>query len=457
MHILIVEDEGMFAKAVNRHLSKQGYDCQIADTLAQASAHLASRRPDLILLDMRLPDGNGMDLLEALRKGEAADVPVVVLTAFGDLEQAVSAMKLNARDYLKKPIDLEELGLTVSRVLEGAKRDKQLAYSREREQHSTPNENMIGASESIVRIRQQIKQIASLAGTEQAPNVLIVGPTGTGKGLAARLLHEHSVRAKRPFVHVDCTALPTELAESELFGHKRGAFTSAVADRTGLIEAAEDGTVFLDEIGELPPEMQAKLLSVLERRQVRRVGSSGERPIRAWFVAATNRDLEAQIASGQFRADLFYRLKVLNIEMPALHMRGEDACLLAEHFAQATAKRFGVQAPTFNAQARAAIRAYAWPGNVRELAHLVERAVLLSEGEVLSPQALFGETPGPTPAVDQSADADASQTLEQAEAHLITSALARTNGNVSQAARELGVTRMTLRYRMKQHNITGKS
>jgi DNA-binding NtrC family response regulator len=255
-----------------------------------------------------------------------------------------------------------------------------------------------------------------------------------------RLLHLGSTRPDSPFVHVDCTALPGDLIEAELFGHEKGAFTSAHARRIGLIEAAEDGTVFLDEIAELPLELQAKLLAVLERRQIRSVGSSRERPVQAWFIAGTNRPVEAMVEAGEFRADLFYRLKVLTLSMPALRERGDDMILLARHFIRQTARRFGLPQPDLNPDAMAAMRADPWPGNVRELDHLIERAVLLSNGESITASILMLDI---RPPLSESMPAHPqAQILDEAE--MIPQALEQAGGNVSQAARRLGITRTTL-------------
>jgi DNA-binding NtrC family response regulator len=254
-------------------------------------------------------------------------------------------------------------------------------------------------------------------------------------------------------VHVDCASLPRELMEAELFGHEKGAFTSAAGARVGLIEAAEGGTVFLDEIGELPLELQAKLLSVIERRLVRRIGSTREHPVRAQFVAATNRRLSEMVAQGLFRPDLYYRLNVLTLALPPLRSRGEDVVMLAEHFGAQIARRYGLPAPRFGADARAALLSYAWPGNVRELRHLVERAVMLATGEIDG--AALGLEPGAGPAVPPR-DALDGLTLEAAERLLIQRALEATQDNVSEAARRLGVSRMTLRYRMEKYGLRGE-
>ena len=454
IRVLVIEDETLFAKAVCKRIRKAGYDCDIAGTLAKAKTLLSSQPPDLILLDMRLPDGAGLDFLSELRSGDLKDVPVVVLTAYGELEDAVAAMKLDALDYLKKPIDLEELLLTIEKVLSKVELTTRLNYSRQRETHSIDDVRLIGNSPSITQVMQQVELITNLVPktNEPPPTVLILGETGCGKDLAAKLLHRQSARRERPFVHVDCAALPKDLIEAELFGHEKGAFTGASSVRTGLIEAAEDGTVFLDEIAELPLELQAKLLAVLERRTLRRIGSSRERPIRAWFIASTNRPVEKMVEQGEFRSDLYYRLKVMTLTMPALRDRGDDVILLARHYGRLTARRFGLPEPEYDTDALAALRAYSWPGNVRELAHLIERAVLLAGNKRLTASSLMLE--GTSQQADSSPEKPLQgMTLENAESTLIRDALERTHGNVSQAARKLGITRMTLRYRMQKYNI----
>jgi Response regulator containing CheY-like receiver, AAA-type ATPase, and DNA-binding domains len=454
--ILVVEDEVLFSKAVCRRLTKAGFQCERAGTLAEAWERFAVTRPDIILLDMRLPDGSGLDFLKELRERDASDVPVVVLTAYGELQDAVAAMKLKASDYLKKPLDLEELLLVLRKALERMDLSRRLDYSRQRESQSMEGVELLGESLCMRRVREQIERIGSLSARAQAtpPTVLILGETGCGKDLAARLLHRSSARCNRPFVHVDCAALPKDLIEAELFGHEKGAFTNAHTARTGLIEAAEDGSVYLDEIAELLPPLQSKLLAVLERRTVRRVGSTREHDVAAWFIAATNRDLEAMVREGQFRPDLYYRLKVLMVTVPPLRARGDDVILLARHFVALTARRYGFKAPELTEDAEAALRAYNWPGNVRELKHLVERAMLLNGGVYLTAAALMLE--GGQSAVTPAAAGQELEglTLDAAESTLIAQALQRTGGNVSEAARQLGITRMALRYRLQKYGIS---
>ena len=452
--VLIVEDEELFAKAVAKRLAKAGYHCHTAGSLAKAEQRLRELTPDLILLDMRLPDGSGLDFLTKLRGGAGADIPVLVMSAYGELEDAVAAMKLAASDYLKKPIDLDELLVNVEKVLSKADLARSLAYSRKRERHAkVEGARLLGECDEIRAIREQAERIGRLVASPDVvpPTVLILGETGTGKDVTARLMHAMSARRDRPFVHMDCAALPKDIIEAELFGHEKGAFTSAHVERTGLIEAAEDGTLFLDEIGELPLELQAKLLAVLERRTLRRIGSTQERPVRCWFIAATNRELDTMAKEGRLRSDLYFRLNVLTIRMPPLRERGDDLVLLAREFARQVAARYEQKATQFDSSAIAAMRRYHWPGNVRELRHVLERVVLLSGSESITADALM--LTAPAGAAEGGVAAFDGLTLDQAEKLLIERALKRTGDNVSEAARQLGVTRMVMRYRMKKYGL----
>jgi two-component system response regulator AtoC len=455
LRVLVVEDEVLFARAVVKRLSKAGYECEHAETLKDGRAVIKQFSPDIVLLDMRLPDGSGMDLLTEL---VARGLAVIVMTAFGELSDAVNAMKQGAADYLKKPIDLEELLLAIEKAETSAKLKHHLDYSRQRNVHESQVEGieLLGDSPVMQQVRQQVGRIAGLASLESsvAPTVLINGETGTGKDVAARMLHLSCMSRDKPFVHVDCASLPAELIESELFGHERGAFTSAQSSRCGLIEAAEDGTLFLDEIGELPLTLQAKLLNVLERRMVRRVGSTRERPVAARFIAATNRDLQQMVLEGRFRPDLYYRLNVLNIVMPPLRERGDDVVLLARHFASQTEKRYGLPLRQFSADGLELMRGYTWPGNVRELKHQISRAVLLSRGDLINGHDLAIAIEPAMSKVRFDSQA-AGITLEEAEKRLIENALKQANQNVSEAARLLGITRMAIRYRMGKHGIKG--
>ncbi len=445
--IMLVEDEEMFARAVSKTLRKAGFESEVAHSIADARKLFKQFAPDLVLLDMRLPDGNGMDLLpELIAKGAA----VIVMTAYGEVGDAVSAMKVGATDYLKKPIDLEELLLIVDKAQQSEKLKHQVDYSRQREHHALECVELLGESPGMRMVREQIEKISKLSDMADAPPpmVLIMGDTGTGKDVAARQLHQQSRGADRPFVQVDCASLPAELIESELFGHEKGAYTSAQAERCGLIEAAEDGTLFLDEVGELPLTLQAKLLSVLERRMVRRLGANKERPVRARFLAATNRDLQQMVLEGRFRADLFYRLHVLTITMPLLKDRGNDVLLLAQHFLTQTERRYGLSGRRFSPEAVDLLTSYDWPGNVRELKHVIGRAVLLCTGAEITPADMGMDRPAVAPA-----SAITGLTVDAAERQLMEDALQATRGNVSAAARRLGLSRMAMRYRMERHGL----
>jgi DNA-binding NtrC family response regulator len=457
--VLIVEDETLFAAAVRRRLEKAGLQCAVATTLAQARAQLQTLFPDIVLLDLRLPDGSGMQFLESLATDSATAPAVIVLTAFAEVDDAVQAMKRGAADYLKKPIDLDELLIAVEKVLEASALRHQLDYSRQRDSHAVEDGALLlGDSPALVAARDQLLRMAQLkpVAGEPPPNVLILGETGSGKDVAARLLHVAGARRERPFVHVDCAALPRELMEAELFGHEKGAFTSAAGARAGLIEAAEDGSVFLDEIGELPLELQAKLLTVIERRRTRRIGAVREHSVQAQFIAATNRDLARLVAQGGFRADLFYRLNVLTVRLPPLRERGADILRLARAFLAQTARRYGVSVPAFGPDAERAMRAYGWPGNVRELRHLVERAALLTGGREISAADLGIVPVGPKAEAGPTEAGLDALTLEEAERLLIQRALQASGGNVSEAARRLGVSRMTMRYRMEKYSLKGE-
>lgn len=449
--LLIVEDEALFARAVVRRLQKSGYECAHVESLQDARGIVKQFTPDVVLLDMRLPDGNGLDLLpEFVAKGAV----VIVMTAHGEISDAVNAMKQGAVDYLKKPIDLEELLLSIQKAENAAMQSKSLDYSRQRNAHASEGVELLGESPAMQNVKMQIKRIAQLVSNDSVPpTVLIGGETGTGKDVAARSLHLSCANSDKPFVHVDCASLPAELMESELFGHEKGAFTGAVGSRPGLIEAAEDGTLFLDEIGELPLALQAKLLNVLERRVVRRIGSTKERAVPARFIAATNRDLHEMSQNGRFRQDLYYRLNMMSIFMPPLRDRGQDIMLLAKSFAAQTARRYGLSSPHFTREAISTIQTYTWPGNVRELKHQVSRAMLLCHnGELTDIDLALPNTRPAEPIPVLPADSQQSA-LDAAEKSILLQVLIETKYNVSEAARKLGITRMTMRYRMDKHQI----
>jgi two-component system response regulator AtoC len=425
---------------------------------------------------------------------------VIIMTAHGTIEGAVEAVKLGAFDYLKKPIDLEELKLLADRAREHSQLRQELSYYRRRDAaRETPLAGVIGESPSIREVLDQARQIAAL---DETPPVLIIGETGTGKGLVARTIHGASPRAGRPFIEVNCTALPATLMEAELFGHERGAFTDAKESRMGLFEAADGGFLFLDEVGDVELSLQGKLLKAVEDRTVRRVGGIRDRRIDVRILAATNRDLERDAQRETFRRDLYFRLAVIILHLPPLRERGADILLLAQHYLERFNTKYGKDVRQIDARARALLAEYPWPGNVRELSHVIERAVLWSRGPILDVEHLSLGTPaaagpaatgpargGPAPAGPRAASAEASAVspapaqvgapgspgesapqpaaasgdypafpppampLDQWERTLIEQALRECDGNQTRAAQRLGISRDTLRYRLKKHGI----
>lgn len=461
INVLLVEDETLFAKSVLRRLEKEGYKGSIVSTIADAHHSIKTALPDLLLLDIRLPDGNGLDLLAEIRLRDDAcwkSLPVIVMTAYGELDDAISAMKLGATDYLKKPVDLDDLTLTISKVLATQQLKQQLTYSHIRDRQAVDTIEMIGTSQAAHDVRHHLGRIAQLVGNsrDSHPVMLIRGETGTGKDVAARLYHQLGDWHMQPFVHVDCASLPSELIEAELFGYERGAFTNAHQAKAGLIEVAEGGTLFLDEVGELPLALQAKLLNLIERRVARRLGTTKEYPVSAHIVAATNRNLDDMVAEGLFRSDLYFRLNVLELELPPLRERKQDILLLAHYFIEKIARRYGLKPPELLDSALQSLLHYSWPGNIRELQHVLERAVMLCRNDQIQADDLVLK-------IDSSAKADTiaspilneleKMTLDEVEKYLIGRALQRTANNVSQAARALGLTRMAMRYRMDKYKL----
>jgi DNA-binding NtrC family response regulator len=454
--VLLVEDEATLARNIQRYLEKDGYDVRIAGNLREGWRDFEEFRPDVLLLDLNLPDGSGLDLLARARLQDR-QVKIIVLTGHGSVQTAVEAMKAGAWDYLTKPVALGELKLLVAKALGQGRLEETLSYYQGRDARQGGLDAIVGASPAILALKQRI---AALVGAERAlpdgdvlPPVLVRGETGAGKELVARALHFDGRRAEGPFIEVNCSALPAQLVESELFGHERGAFTDARDRRIGLVEAAHGGTLFLDEIGDLDPAMQVKLLKVLEDRVVRRIGAVRERQVDVRFVTATNRPLEELVREGRFRADLYYRLSVVTLHVPALRERAGDAVLLAAHFLDLHGRRYRKPGLTLDADALALIARHPWAGNVRELRNVMEQAALSAGTEtVLGPHNIALAPPpasAPRPAM---ADA-AIQTLPRMERDSLVRALEQTAGNVSRAARLLGISRDTMRYRMAKHGL----
>jgi two-component system, NtrC family, response regulator AtoC len=465
--ILLVEDERTLARAMKAFLAEYGYETEVATDVEQALGLLGRISPDVVFTDVRLPGTlTGIDLLKRIREIDPG-IPVIVMTAFGTIEGAVEAVKLGAFDYLKKPVDLEELRLLADRARENSQLRQELSYYRQRAAGSAPITGIIGDSAPMGAVLEQIRQIAALPET---PPVLISGETGTGKGLVARSIHAASSRAGKPFIEVNCTALPATLMEAELFGYERGAFTDAKESKLGLFEAAEGGFLFLDEVGDLELSLQGKLLKAVEERTTRRVGGLRDRRIDVRILAATNRDLEREAQRERFRRDLYFRLAVILLRLPPLRERGEDVLQLAELFLARFSAKYGRDVRRVDAAARDSLLAYPWPGNVRELSHVIERAVLWSRGPTLNLEHLALEVPqasavpaeGPSTRDGTSGDPTApggsvfpppGTDLEQWERIMIERALKESEGNQTRAAQRLGISRDTLRYRLKKYGI----
>ncbi len=377
------------------------------------------------------------------------------MTAHGTIEGAVEAVKLGAFDYMKKPVDLEELKLLADRARENTLMKQELSYYRSRAASELPFAGILGSSPALAAVMDQVRQIAAL---DETPPVLITGETGTGKGLVARTLHASGPRAARPFIDVNCTALPANLMEAELFGYERGAFTDAKESKIGLFEAAEGGFLFLDEVGDLELSLQGKLLRAIEERTVRRVGGIRDRKINVRILAATNRNLESEVQRNRFRSDLYFRLAVILLHLPPLRERGDDALVLAEHFLRRFSTKYGKDVRRIDARGREVLLSYPWPGNVRELSHVIERAVLWSRDTTLNVEHLSVAAPmrvateGPNLAAVPSVPLESGD-LTQVERSMIERAMREAGGNQTRAAQRLGISRDTLRYRLKKFGI----
>lgn len=451
LNILVVEDEPLLRRQLAANLERFGAEITLADSIGAARQCLRDGQFDFLLLDVNLPDGLGTDLLR--EKVFPSATAIIVMTANGGVEGAVEAIRLGATDYLVKPFDAGELPLVIAR----AQRTRNRARLEE-QRHSATEEaaSFFFFGQALAQVETQLKKIlaADARMETQLPPVLIQGETGTGKTTIARWLHQRGLRSAQPFVEVNCSALPEALAESELFGHERGAFTDARTARIGLFEAANGGTLFLDELPSLAPALQAKLLKVIEERRFRRLGGTRELAVDTRLIAATNQDLKELVAGGKFREDLYHRLDLYRIQIPPLRERKEDIVRLAESLLENVCRRHRVPAKQLTTGGRQRLMAYQWPGNVRELAHELERAIVFEGGTELNLEQL--QTP-----VDPDKPATHVEwlnpdfrfpvegfVLEDAVAVLIVRAMKQTDNNVSAAARLLGVSRDFLRYRL---------
>ncbi len=460
--VLIVEDELILAKRMGEFLELSGHRARIVTTGEACLEAVAEAPPDLVLLDYRLP---GMDGLEALRRlrEQGSGASIVMITAHGNMDTAVQAMRGGASDFLIKPVDLQGLAIVVDRALAHRRMLANLAYFRAREQTESAFERIIGRSEPMQEARKFIERLVATPAltSDFPPSVLFTGETGTGKDLLARAIHYAGPRRHGQFVQVNCAALPDHLVEAELFGHVKGAFTDAGGDKAGLFQVADGGTIFLNEIGHMKASLQAKLLDVLERRSIRPVGGTTGRRIDVHIIAATNRDLTEAIQAGEFREDLYHRLRVLRYHMPPLRERGDDVFLLADHFLEIHARRFGLPLMRFSSEASELLQSYDWPGNVRELSHAVESAVLVCDASVITPEHLSIRPPVkdeelivnlPTSRQQIALDfSDTSPKLEDVEYQIIQAALQHSRHNLSRAARVLGISRDAVRYRLERY------
>ncbi|HXH41883.1 MAG TPA: sigma-54 dependent transcriptional regulator [Thermoanaerobaculia bacterium] len=445
--VLLVEDERLLRWALRTRLQNAGHVVDEAGTLQEAEEHLRRHRPQVMLLDVNLPDGSGIDFL-AQQHERLTDSTVIVMTADGRVEDAVRAMKLGAWDFLSKPIDVEELLRLVDQATL-IQRDRHEAEGSRRARERQARTTFIASSPAM----QLVLQLATTVAASSATTVLIQGETGVGKEVVARYIHSNSSRSSAPLQALNCAALPEHLVESELFGYEKGAFTDAKSSRKGLFELADGGTVILDEIGELPLSLQAKLLRFLEERKFRRLGGSREIPVDVRILATTNRKLREEAAAGRFREDLYHRLNVFPITVPPLRERPGDILPLALDFAQqfgaACGKRFVDLAPELKTR----LLNHAWTGNVRELRNLMERAAILEEPGVMTGDSL---PLGPPEAAATVSTDEAIIPLEEVELLMVQRALRATAGNQSRAARLLLVTRDQLRYRVKRYRDAGK-
>ena len=458
--LLIIEDEMVLAKNLAKFFEKAGYLVEVShDGLTGVQTALRIQ-PDVVIVDFQLPGMDGLEVIRALRKQD--DPPrIVMVTGHASVTLAVEAMKAGSMDLLTKPVTLQSLKEVVERALAERGERRALDYYRQRDAQSASLDALVGESQAMQNLRDLIRNISAIEPADLSPAapILILGETGTGKELVAKACHQTGPRAKAPFMEVNCAALPAHLIEGELFGFEKGAFTDAHARKVGLIEAADGGTLFLDEIGELDLGLQAKLLRVLENLRVRRLGALTDRQVNVRIVAATNRDLDAQVREGNFRADLMYRLKVFQIQIPSLRARAGDIPVLAAHFLAQLANRYARKALLIGDDAMAALQAHDWPGNVRELRNVLERAVLLKHSGVLEARDLMLVSEPRPAAAMVAGGASASATpalpvsLDALEREHLQKALAQCNGNVTQAAKILGISRDTLRYRMERHGL----
>ncbi len=448
--VLVVDDEENIRLVLRTLLRKHGYDVEVADSGESALALVDSFGPDVILTDVRMPKMGGMDLLATL-KAKQYPATVIVMSAYGNMDLALEAMKAGAYDYVGKPFKPDEVVLALKKAEERETLRRENRALKEQIQKETQFESILAKSPQMVEIFRTITKISDFKTT-----VLVSGESGVGKELVARAIHSRGARKGQPFVAINCGAIPENLLESELFGHKKGSFTDATADRRGLFEEASGGTLFLDEIGELPLNLQVKLLRVLQEEHIRRIGDSRDVKVDVRIIAATHRDLAAEAKAGRFREDLFYRINVLPILIPPLRARKEDVHLLIDHFLTRNNVRLGTQIRGLSSEARKLLMEYAWPGNVRELENTIERAMVLADSDILESSDLperIREALDPVQVQLATGELSIKKTSAAVEEILIRRALTKTKGNRTRAAEILEISHRALLYKIKDYKI----
>jgi two-component system response regulator AtoC len=445
--ILVVDDEALIRWSLTERLHSEGYEVLEAET-GHGALEKLPEGVDLVLLDYRLPDTDGVSVLRKIKEFDQ-DVLVILLTAYASVETAVEAMKLGAYHFANKPFNLDEVVAVVERALETTRLRREVRQFRTDAARPYSLQRLVGASSTITALRQLVARVAS----SPASTVLLTGESGTGKDLVAKIVHYASSRASKPFMNITCSALPEQLLESELFGHERGAFTDARLQKKGLLETADGGTVFLDEIGEMTPGLQAKLLRFLEEKSFKRVGGSHDIRVDVRVVAATNRNLEEEVAKHRFRSDLFFRLNVLPIEMPPLRTRTDDIPILVEYFIDLFNTEFRKRIQGATSAAYTLLQSYGWPGNIRELRNVIERAMLLSDSDRLEARD-FTVMSSAVSAGDEFELPATGVDLEKLERSLLVQALKRSGGNQTKAGTFLGLNRDQIRYRIEKFGLT---
>ena len=445
--VLVVDDEQLIRWSLTERLNAEGYRVVEAETAAGALAK-HDEGVDLVLLDYRLPDGDGLSVLKRIKERDP-DTLVILLTAYASVDAAVDAMKHGAYHFANKPFNLDEIALLVEKALETTRLRREVRALRESQAQPFSFDSIVGESHALVAVKALLKKVAS----SPASTVLLTGESGTGKDLAAKVIHYNSSRASKPFMNITCSALPEALLESELFGHERGAFTGADRQKRGLLEAADGGTVFLDEIGEMVPGLQAKLLRFLEEKTFKRVGGAVDIRVDIRVIGATNRNLQEEVREGRFREDLFYRLNVMPITLPPLRERADDIPRLVNFYIDAYNTEFKKRVRGVTPDALKKIQTYGWRGNVREVRNAVERAMLLAEGDTLTVDDFAGAITDSMRLGDQVELPPGGIDLEQLERSLVVQALERTGWNQTRAAVLLGVNRDQIRYRIEKFKL----